>query len=285
MTEPPDSLDPLDAAASATLDGVATADERALLDGAADGGERLAAHRRVADLVGTAPTAQAAGAGDAAILAALAAADDAADDGDDGDDAPVVPLSAVPRGRSSARWLAPVAAVAAALLLVVGIAGALRTGEPRAKFSSVGSAIGDGGGAAAPAQRSESGQADQSQSPPQAALGAAAGTAGPLDGGDVGKVLDPADLAQRIAEALDGSTSSNTNTVRNSAAPRTDVAQCISKAASVSPVPLAGLRYIAVGSYQGTRVVVLAFDRPDVQARILLFLNAKTCELVTDQDF
>jgi hypothetical protein len=63
------------------------------------------------------------------------------------------------------------------------------------------------------------------------------------------------------------------------------VARCTAKAAGVAPVPLGALRYRGVGSYQAQRVVVLAYDHAADPAHILLLLDSRSCDLVTDQDF
>jgi hypothetical protein len=286
MTDLPPPPDALDEAASVVVDGVATDADHALVAAAPDGASRVDAHRRVAALLATPPPVPSDEAVEAALATALAAfdADDAGRQGSEGK-AAVVPLTPVRRaGRAPrTRWIAPVAALAAALLLVVGIASALRPtnrSHPTAALSAP-----DTAARSQQALEQRADAAAPSAGGPQAAAGAAGAAApsAPLDGGDVGAIKDPAALAQRIADALDGATV-DASSVR-AGAPTADVARCTSMATKVAPVPLGALRYRGTGVYQGARVVVLAFDHAQGPSRILVLLDAKTCDLVTDEDF
>jgi hypothetical protein len=293
-TLPPDppEIDPLVTAASAALDGTATPEDRALLaaepERAREVGRSL---RDVARTVGRPVDALPADAADAAIAAALQAFDEG------GADAVVVPLAR----RSPARWLAPLAAVAAALLLVVGIAGAMRsrdaddttTAAVKSEAAGVSTvpAAADAAQAAvgAPAERSDlqagsgsGGVAADGASPAGAASSTSYSTA-VLDGGDVGAITDPSALAERIVDAINGATD-DPSTVKASS-PSGEVAACVSKAEGAAPVPIVNLRWRATGTYEGAKVAALAYEKKDGSGLLLLVFATRDCALLTSEDF
>jgi len=273
MTDPADHIDRLDDAAAAAVDGVADPEQLTLLAEAADGPERIAAQRLAKDAVADPPPGLSTDVAESALQAALGAFNPEARPA-----AGIVEIHNRPRSKR-ARWIAPAAAAAAALLLVLGIAGALRSGSDgaRSDLASAPTAAVDAlAGEDAAGGAASSGVAESNA--PQSL-----GSATVLDGGDLGRINDPAELAQRIADALDGATRDQA-TVR-AGAPEAEVATCAAKAGDVAPLALGPLHYRARGTYEGAAVVALAYDRADRGGRILLLLDARTCELVTDQDF
>ncbi len=306
--------DPLDEAASAVVDGVATPEEAALIAGAPDGPTRVATARAVATAVGSPVRAQDPRASAAALGAALAAfdADRAADhdehagvgtqapargSGRDGQDEagtgskPWPRVTRLPSARPGPRaGTRRLAAVAAALLLLVGLgafaAAALRPEESETTFSAAPPAARDAAEpAAGPAPPISGGGEAAAPAPapaaPETRAAAAARLEPPVvDGGDLGGQDRLEALTQRAAAALDGVPEAAL--AAPDAAPPTDVQTCATAATTGRPV--GALRYRAVGTFRGTPAVFLAYDRPSGD-RLLVVAARADCSVLTTASF
>jgi hypothetical protein len=301
--------DALDAAASAVVDGVATPEEAAVVAAAPDGATRVAAMRAVADAVGSPPGAQssvAAERGRAAALAAFGAEtdhDSAAADGG----TRLAMLPQAPRAGGRSRNLPRMGAIAATLLLVVGIGAfaaaalfsdgsqdsftsAAPTREPAGQLSGAESVDANdpafGRAATTPAPKSVEAGASAGPPAPAAAPAAGAGAAGPppvVNGGDLGRQDEVEALAQRAAAALDGVPDA-TVAARDAALP-SEVQACAAAVAATPGETVTALRYRAVGSFQGTPAVFLAFDRASNPPRVLLVLARSDCSVLASTHF
>lgn len=297
--------DPLDAAASAVVDGVATAEEAALVAASPEGQARVAMLRRVADAVGRPVPDQDPGAAGAALAAALAAfhhhhhhhptAGTGADraDGPDlvdrpggaGDHRAAVTLPPPPTSAATARWLPRLGAMAAVLVLLAGI-GALAvgllggTGDDATTRSSAPEVASGAVTTAAPPQGTSRDSAAATPRPAQTAM--AASPPPVVDGGDVGSQSDLQALVQRVAAALD-SESDPATAGRGTALP-TDVKACVDAGPAAANQPVGPLRYRAVGSFQGTPAVVAAYERPG-SPRLLLVLARSGCTVLASTPF
>ena len=314
--------DPLDAAASAVVDGVATPDEAALVAAAPDGQARVDALRAVAGAVGRPVPDQdqaAAARVRAAALDAFAAAAAApvtatvtAAGADDG----AAPAAARPNGledrrasvtslppppsAAAARWLPRLSLVAAALflLLAVGAVAAGVLGDDDAAERQTSAAEVAAGATTPPPEQLAAPAA------PEAAAGAAAPDAaaatsvaramappppGPttlapvVDGGDVGSQTEVQDLAQRAAAALDSPP--DPATAASGSALPSDVQACVRAGPPTAGQPVGDLRYRAVGRFRTTPAVVLAYDRPGSPSRLLLVLARRDCALLASAPF
>lgn len=284
--------DALDAAAMAVADGVATPEEEAAVAAAPDGAARVAAQRAVARAVGTPPGEQdpdAAARARAAALAAFGASEGAEAESSPRDRsvASVVPM---PPPRTK-RTLPRLGAVAAALLLLVGIGtfavaltrsggsddAATVAAAPPAKDSAEQAARSAAGQAteAAPTPTAPAFLNDTTAKPAQPTAGPVAGAVegsgppqapapppppAPVNGGDLGRQDDLEGVAQQARKALDG-TPSALASAGDPALP-SDVQTCVKAAATTAPETLGALRYRATGTFEGTPVFFLAFDRP-----------------------
>jgi hypothetical protein len=257
MTDPtqlPPPDDPLDLAASAIVDGTATDAERALVESTAEGQARVRQFRAVADAVGSPPPAQDARVADAAIAAALEA----------------VPSAAIrDRQRRQVRWLAPVAAVAAAVVVVLGVGSLVITNEDDSRTTTA--EFADRAATTATTASNEL----HARAPQEAATDAASGAAGGasaaapsaaastiapvIDGGELGRVTDPNVLAAHAKAAIDGETASAPST----GAPTSDDARCDRANRTRAGSTLGALRYRAIATYAGTPALVLAYDATD----------------------
>lgn len=300
--------DALAAAASAVVDGVATPEEAALVAAAPEGAARLAALRVVAGLVGSPPEPQDPSSAEGALAAAMAAFDaGGADEAGGGDGHLRASVSSLPprtpvRG---SRGLPRLAVVAAALLLLVGI-GAFAIGSLSSEDSATMSAApparelskGTESTAAAPAAPAvdagaSAGGAATTTSPPAAAAsdalraapGAGAVPQPPVvDGGDLGRQDEIEALGLRMAAALDGTPEP---TVSNAtAALPSDVQACATAGAGTIGEVVGPLRYRAVGTFEGTPAVFLAYDRLGGNPpRVLLVLARQGCGLLASSHF
>jgi hypothetical protein len=326
ISEPPLPVpedDALDAAASAVVDGVATPEEAAAVAAAPDGAARVAAQRAVADAVRSPVGAQDSRAAATALSAALAAFDLEGDDGAGTAEgtvggrapAPVSRLPQAPPGSRSRGGLPRLAAVAAALVLLLGV-GALLVGAlspeqdaattfsaaPPAKEAaeSLAADAGTAAGGASPGVASGAAAPNAAGATTVAPAGPAAGAPGRsldalaptsssppppvVDGGDLGNQEEVEALAQRAAAALDGVP--DPVVARAEAALPTEVQACVNAAAANANEVVGGLRYRAVGSFQGVPAVFLAFDRPGAQPPRLLLVLARTgCDALASSHF
>jgi hypothetical protein len=202
MTDDRSPID--DELVSAVLDGEATAQERALVEGSAEGRRRLAELRAVAEVVAAPPAPLDPGTIDAMVGRALDAAQPAP--------APVDEVAArrARRSAASARWrqgLAVAAAAVAAVVLVGGLAvlaGRSGTSSSSDSAASSGETVSDqddaGAGASADSGRdAEESLADASGVP--ADLGAFADGTAALDAWRARVVGDPAMTARVQADA------------------------------------------------------------------------------------
>ena len=208
-----------------------------------------------------------------------------------------------PHGAAPPRWLPRLSLVAAALVVLVGIGalvGFLGAKDDKAVMSSAApDAASESATSLAPASLAAPrtnpaaglagpGMATSTVPPPASRDNAAAAAAAPppvVDGGDVGRQTDLQALAQRAAAALD-STPDPATTGRTALA--TDVQACVNAgptAAAAAAQPVGPLRYRAVGSFQGTPAVVLAYDRPGTPSRLLLVLARTGCTLLDETPF
>jgi hypothetical protein len=289
----------LDAEAhSAALDGQATAGERAHLDtcpACRAEVERLAG---VARAVGVPVAAQPRAEADAALARALAAAEPASR---------VVPISSRPSRTSRRLRLDARSVLAAAAILLVVAVGATLVGRttashPHATASSRLPAVGGTGAdrAASTTIQIPVGAAagppypgiSPAGAPASAASRSPAGAAGPavVDGGDLGAQSAVGPLVTIVQSALDGE-----RTTPPPAAGQPALAQptatCAASAATVSPVPLARLLYVATTTWKGTPAIVLGEQaatapggRPG-PSRLVLVLAREGCGLLASQGF
>ena len=233
--------------------------------------------------------------------------------------AQVTRLRPSPRS-GSGRGLSRLAAVAAALVLVVGLGAlsvallrsggdddaatstALGSDAEREAVSPSGLTEGAGQGAAGDAARQQqpspapgigSGSgAVQTGAPPQASTAQAADPRAlaaerpppVVDGGDLGRQVDVAAVAQRTGATLDG-VADPAFTAPGAAPPR-DVQACIATGAATAGEPLGPLRYRAVGTFEGKDAVFLAFDRTGANPpRLLLVLARSGCAVLASTHF
>jgi len=212
-----------------------------------------------------------------------------------------------PPSAGSARWLPQLSAVAAALVLLVGIGALLvsllgrhdtvdqQSNAPeagsaaRTSLASPSKAAGGSppvdANSAAGAQR-ELGPQPRSLPLPATGSGAAglADSSPPVvDGGDFGSQTDVQALVQRAAAALDSAADPATS--RRDGALPTDVQACVKAGPAAANEPVGALRYWAVGSFQGTPAVVLVYDRPGTPPRVLLVLARQGCTVMTTSPF
>ena len=295
--------DALDAAASAVVDGVATPEQEAAVAAAPDGADRVAAHRAVAGAVGTPVGAQRPEAAAGGLAAALAAFGEETHHVDR-PRAPITPMP-LPPPPSSRRGLPRLAAVAAALLLLVGLgtfAVALLGSDgadenttfsaaPPAK-DAADSATGAldstpslGAGPASPQPSIAAPAAAQPTGPARTTTEALAQVPGPpqvINGGDLGAQVDAEAVAQRASMALQG-----TPTVAASpgdpALPR-EVQTCVTT--GTAGVNFGPLRYRATGTFEGTPALFLVFDRPSASPPFeLLVLARDGCSTLATSHF
>lgn len=327
--------DALAAAASAIVDGVATPEETALVASSPYGPACVAALRAVAQAVAHPVPAQSPTAAATAIAAAIAAALGAADatvpisaavppapgtaladtsatrlaaldalyghaptePAAEPDDTEATVVTLPPRpSASSARWLPRLGAVAAALVLLVGIGalmvGLLDTENPKGETQASAPEAGvdarttgplaKADRSAAPADsKADSNSTAGAPSAPQPAAEASAPLV--VDGGDFGNQTDLQALVQRAAAALDSAP--DPSTTSRDAALATDVQACVNDAPVAANEPLGALRYRATGSFQGSPAVALAYDRPGTPPRLLLILTRQSCSVLATTPF
>ena len=226
--------------------------------------------------------------------------------------ATVTPLLPRPASATAARWLPRLSLVAAALFLLVGLGavavGVLGNNGSDRQTSAAEVAVGPSttvsaerlAAPAAPAAPGAAAGAKADAAAPQATTAFAAApsttirppamapatgrpTAPVVDGGDVGSQGDVQALAQRAAAALDSPPDPAT-AAAGSALP-SDVQACVRTAPTSAGQPVGDLRYRAVGTFQGTPAVVLAYDRPGSPARLLLVLARQGCTLLASTPF
>jgi len=369
MTSPAPPLpvpgdDPLDAAASAVIDGVASPEEAALVAASPQGAARVAALRSVAGAVGRHEAAQGPAAAASALAAALAAFDAAAPAADGpgggavqvgaadaagdhagheaagrttptapgagpegqepptsaggadlprpgrgggtertapvegGGDASVLPLARPRPSATAARWLPRLGAVAAGLVLLVGI-GVLAVGllgggrdETASQSADVAAAPSPApaqgtGPAVATAPASGAAEAARTTSAPAApqagarAPTAAAPVAAPvLDGGAFGNETDVEAVALRAATAIDSSPGAGPATI-----PPPDIQRCVAAGPAAAGESVGIPLYRAVGTYQGIPAVAVAYERGSEPARLLVVLARSDCSLLTSTNF
>jgi hypothetical protein len=299
--------DALDAAACAVVDGVATPEEAAAVAAAPDGAARVAAQRAVAAAVGAPVGHQRTAVAASGLAAALATFGEETFSAD----RPSAPIAPTPIAPSRSRRSLPrLGAVAAALLLLVGIgtfAVALidsdgPTGsDDSTTFAAPPPAKGTLSEAAGTPERAQGspglgGPAPAPAAPPGAGAAAAptaantrdalaaAPTPAVVNGGDIGRQGDTEAVAQRVSTALNG-----TPTVAaadgEAALPR-EIQACATAAPSTSPESLGPLRYRATGSFEGTPAVFLAYERPaGSPAYLLLILARDGCSLLATSHF
>jgi len=298
--------DELDTAASAVVDGVASREEAALVVSSPDGRARVEMLRAVARAVGHPVPPQSPTAAATAMAEALGAFSANAPEPEPGDEATVITL-APPGSDGSARWLPRLGAVAAALVLLLGIGtlaanllsgddeGAQQSSRPEARFeeqTTLSSPKVERNAAAADATRGAGASEGLSLPPPPASPGPQAGgatttaaSAPPVvDGGDFGSQTDLQALVQRAAAALESPLDPSTTNPGATALP-SDVQACVNAAPAAAGEPVGALRYRAVGSFQGTPAAVLAYDRAGDPPRLLLVLAREGCALLTSSRF
>jgi len=273
--------DSLDAATSALVDGVATPEEAALVAASPDGAARLAALQAVSEAVGRPGPAQDPAAADRALAAALAAFDTAALDtagtdqapGEEREDAPVL----APRVGSpgSVRWLPRLGAVAAALVLLVGLA--VLTVDLLGRAGDPGTATSD----------------DVAAAPTSPAAGRPGGTEGAtamaraeaaevIDGGAFGNETAVEAIALRAGAAFDSPP------VPSPAAATTlpaDLQRCVKAGPSTVSEKVGAPLYQAEGTFQGIPAVAIAYQRDGDPPRLLLVLNRNDCSLLERTPF
>lgn len=251
-----DHLD--DEAISAHLDGEATPEEAAHVDGCETCTARLAELRAASEAIGS-PVDLVFADRDAAVAAALSAAPASN----------VVPLAGR-RRQAPPQWLA----VAAALLVVVALVPLL---------GSLG-----GGGDDDSAETAATGEAaDDTMAFDADASGGSEAAMGPVDGGNVGEVdvagvrqlveeaVAPPSAALRSDEAQEEESGEGAGGAIESAAPATDAVPAPCEDASRADFPEMGaLRYRALGTYEGEEVSVLAFELPTEVQRIRVVVRA-----------
>lgn len=310
LPDPPLPLpdeDALDLAASAVVDGVATAEELALVAAAPGGLDRVTALRAVADAVGGPVPGQRAEAAEGALAAALAAFDDdtgGAEAGDAGAPPGGPPVAGgatiarLPRRRPAG--LNRLAAVAAALILVAAVGGLaasfLRSRDGDAVLMAESNRGGADEGAAAEGvasgatstgkgSRAAGGQASPgAPSPPTPeprGLTEALATLPAVDGGDLGSQEDLEALAQRAAAALDGTPDA---AVTTGAALPSDVQACVAAAPAAAGQVVGPLRYRAVGRFRGAPAAFLAYSVPSGD-RLLLVMSRPGCTVLGSTPF
>lgn len=294
--------DALDAAAMAVADGVATSEEEAAVAAAPDGAARVAAQRAVAKAVGAPAGEQDPHAAVRARAAALAAFGAEPAPGDPSV-ASVVPL---PPPRSK-RTLPRLGAVAAALLLLVGIgtfavaltrsggsddATTFAAAPPAKESAEQATRSAADAGVAAPTSPGTALRGDTTPPPvppaPGPVIGSAGGTSpeaaaasGPppppppatVNGGDLGRQDDLEGVALQARKALDGAPS--VLAAPGDPALPSDVRACITAAATTAPETLGALRYRATGTFEGAAAFFLAFDRPSNAASYYLVTIAR----------
>lgn len=315
MTSPEPRLpvpedDALDAAASAVVDGVATPEEAALVAAAPDGPRRVAAMRAVAAAVGSSPGGPSAAAADQARAAALAAL--GAEEGDDGEAGGGTPLTRLPQappvGRPG-RNLHRLGAIAAALLVVLGIGAfvtAVLSSDSDSQDTFTSAAPTREPAAAGPQPNSldaadpslglattvpSAARATQAAPPAGGAAGAgpapaaapAAGAPPVVNGGDLGRQDEVEALAQRAGAALDG-VPEGAVAARDAALP-VEVQACAAAASALPGEQLGPLRYRALGTFQGMPAVFLAYDRFSNPPRLLLVLARSDCSVLASTHF
>lgn len=238
-----------------------------------------------------------------------APAEPSARGGGAGATATVTPLQRPGAGAEPGRWPGRLPLVAAAVAVLVGIGalvGLVRSDDvPTAMMANedTGRELADARTSLAPAT------APPQAADPAMAGGAAGGAAAPgpagtvlppttvrrppttaatallppvVDGGDIGSQTDLQALAQRAAAALDSAP--DPATTGRTALP-SDVQACVDAGPAAAGQPVGALRYRAVGTYQATPAVVLAYDRPGTPPRLLLVLSRTGCTLLASTPF
>jgi len=298
--------EPLDAAASAMVDGVASPEEAALVAASPQGAARVAALRSVAGAVGRHEATQEPAAATSALAAALAAFDAPALGADGpaggaarsapvagGGDPSVLPL-APRRSAAAAPWLPRLGAVAAALVLLIGIGvlvvGLLGGGDETVSQSADVAAAPSTVPAqdtrpAAPASgAAEAARTTSVPAAPQAgarAPTAAAPVAAPvLDGGAFGNEADIEAVALRAAAALDSSPGADPATPLPA-----DVQRCVAAGPGAAGESVGAPLYRAVGTYQGVPAVAVAYERGSEPPRILVVMARSDCSLLASTHF
>ncbi len=289
---PDDAATLLQLAAAAIADGVATQEERALVDDAGtEGAAALAAQQTVA----TALRSLTAAIDDPIVAEAMIAKALQA--------GPTRPSAAPSQTVARARLLQRVLPLAlAASLLVVGAIVVLRpragshelaaktgqqTDNPAALENNAASKslagdatrpqAGASGGAAAPAAGIGGAPAPViAGAPAQSDVARSA-----IDGGQIGAIGSATTVAPRVAAAVDGDRSSG-----QAASGRTDSeARCTSQAPRLVSVHLTNVLYRATATSGGTEVFVLGWATSGTPTRVVLVLNAASCQLVDQAPF
>jgi len=272
--------DSLDAATSALVDGVATPEEAALVAASPQGVARLAGLRAVSEAVGRPGPAQDPTAAASALAAALAAfdaaetAETAETPGEEREDAPVL----APRvgSPSSVRWLPRLGAVAAALVLLVGLA--VLTVDLLGRAGDPGTTTTSGDVAAAPPSPA-AGRPGQTEG---ATAMARAEAAAVIDGGAFGNETAVEAIALRAGAAFDSPP------VPSPAAATTlpaDLQRCLEAGPSTVSEKVGAPLYQAEGTFQGIPAVAIAYQRDGDPPRLLLVLARSDCSLLERTPF
>ena len=265
--------DSLDAAASVLVDGVATPEEAALVAASPDGAARLAALRAVAEAVGRPGPAQDPSAAASALAAALAAFDavgaDAAEEGR-GDVRALKPRAGPP---SSVRWLPRLGAVAAALVLLLGIA--VLTVNLLGMAGDPDTPLGD---AAAP----PTGAAPPGRGDTATAMARTEASAAVIDGGAFGNETAVEAIALRAAAAFDNPP---VPAPADSTSLPGDLQRCLAAGPSTANEAVGAPLYQAEGTFQGIPAVAVAYQRDGDPPRLLLVLARSDCSLLERTPF
>lgn len=305
--------DALDAAASALVDGVATPEEAALVAASPDGAARLAALRAVSEAVGRPGPQQSPAAAASALAAALAAFDAAGADattaagtpaprlgsdgespadpdatGDEAGDAKAIEAeegqgnvrALRPRvgSPSSARWQPRLGAVAAALVLLIGVAVLTVNLLGRAGNSEAPTDM-----AAAPSSPAAGRPGDTAASAAaRAEASARAEAAAVIDGGDFGNESAVEAIALRAAAAFD---SPPVPATADATSLPGDLQRCLEADPSTVTEEVGAPLYQAEGTFRGIPALAIAYQRDGDPPRLLLVLARSDCSLLERTSF
>jgi hypothetical protein len=278
-------VDETDALLSAVLDDVATADERARVEG------DPTLHRRLEDLrslrhqlrepVEPLPPDQV----DAMVLAALDAAEathaETAADRDDGQDPEPVPLHSRPGHRRHGRrpWLVAAAVVAFLALGTLAVPGALDRLAPRDEDASTATGSlrdagegGDDGEARATAEAPATTGADLTGPPTSAAEGPDLGTAGSVD-----------ELVARAREASFGATARNGSTGADAAESTGPSASPQDRCPELVTPDEVDRAIVATGVVDGETLLVVVLAPPDEGPGTVRVVRSIDCVVVLER--
>lgn len=308
----PDDDDALDAAASALVDGVATPEEAALVAASPDGAARLAALRAVSEAVGRPGPQQSPSAAASALAAALAAFDAAGADATaaaaagtpaprlaSNGETPGAPSSAqdeageagkaeaigAEEGRgnvralrpgvgspSAARWQPRLGAVAAALVLLIGVAVLTVNLLGQAAGPETATDLADAPTSAAARPDDTTG----------ASAAARAEAAAVIDGGAFGNETAVEAIALRAAAAFDRPPVPASPDATPVSA---DLQRCLEAGPSTVTEEVGAPLYQAEGTFQGKPALAVAYQRDGDPPRVLLVLARSDCSLLERTTF